>query len=237
MNIVDIYKKSWNFIKNNLKGVALFTLLLALTNYTFIQILSTNGTLRHLLYLFGMLIVVPITTSLVQIELYNDYKKDKKVEFEGLFKYFRNNNFEEFAIFVTKMSLEIFLYSLLVVIPGIYKSIAYSRAIYIKRKNPTMSYREVLNQSEKEMYGYKGKLFLAQLILGIVTYLTIGLPLINAIRTLIYGIQMTLFEFLGSVGLTSILIIIVLFAVSIFGTVLIPIFQAERDNLKTIKKE
>jgi uncharacterized membrane protein len=59
--------------------------------------------------------------------------------------------------------LFVFLWSLLLLIPGIIKTFAYSMAYYILYYNPGMSAREALKKSQIMMKGYKGKWFLLEL--------------------------------------------------------------------------
>ncbi len=77
-------------------------------------------------------------------------------------------------------ALIITLWTLLLIIPGIVKSYAYSMAFYIKNDNPDWGWRECLNESEKIMKGNKYKLFHLDLtLLGwlIVSILTLGITL------------------------------------------------------------
>jgi len=56
-------------------------------------------------------------------------------------------------------SFFIFLWSLLLIVPGIIKSFSYAMAPYILGDNPQMTAREALRESKKMMDGKKGKLF------------------------------------------------------------------------------
>lgn len=72
----------------------------------------------------------------------------------------------------------VFLWSLLLVVPGIIKAYAYSMAPYILADHPEMTAREALNESKRMTEGYKGDLFLLQLsFLGwhLLALLTCGL--------------------------------------------------------------
>lgn len=57
------------------------------------------------------------------------------------------------------MAFFLYLWTLLFIIPGIVKSLAYSMANYILAENPQMTAREALRASRKLMDGKKGKLF------------------------------------------------------------------------------
>lgn len=56
-----------------------------------------------------------------------------------------------------------FLWSLLLVIPGVIKMLSYSMAFYILDENPDMTAGEALNRSKKMMDGHKMELFLLNL--------------------------------------------------------------------------
>ncbi|MCK4695371.1 MAG: DUF975 family protein [Candidatus Cloacimonetes bacterium] len=59
--------------------------------------------------------------------------------------------------------LYIFLWTLLLIIPGIIASFAYSMVLFIYVDNPEMGISETLRKSKEMMYGYKTKLFLLHL--------------------------------------------------------------------------
>ncbi len=72
--------------------------------------------------------------------------------------------------------IKVILWSLLLIIPGIIKSIEYSMVPYIIAEYPDMSMREVFDWSRRMTYGYKAKIFLLQLsfigwkILGMLSF-------------------------------------------------------------------
>lgn len=61
------------------------------------------------------------------------------------------------------VTLFIFLWSLLLVVPGVVKAYSYALTPYIAHDHPTLSPRECLRQSQRMMNGYKVKLFLLDL--------------------------------------------------------------------------
>ena len=61
------------------------------------------------------------------------------------------------------MMLKVFLWSLLLVVPGIIKGYAYSQAFYLLNDNKKLGYKEALEESEKMMDGHKWELFVLQL--------------------------------------------------------------------------
>lgn len=68
-----------------------------------------------------------------------------------------------------------FLWSLLLIVPGIIKRYAYSQAMFILADNPDIGAREAIRRSEEMMMGHKMELFLLELsflgwhLLGLVT--------------------------------------------------------------------
>jgi uncharacterized membrane protein len=79
------------------------------------------------------------------------------------------------------MTVLIFLWSLLLFIPGIIKAIAYSEVGFILAENRTLEYKEALERSESMMQGHKMRFF--ELMLSFIGWfllsiLTAGIGLI-----------------------------------------------------------
>jgi uncharacterized membrane protein len=89
--------------------------------------------------------------------------------FEGFNRFFRSF----LLMFLT--SLLTALWSLLLLVPGIVKALAYSMAFYIMRDNPDIEPLDAIDKSQVMMRGYKGKLLLLELsfigwaLLGLLT--------------------------------------------------------------------
>jgi uncharacterized membrane protein len=56
-----------------------------------------------------------------------------------------------------------FLWSMLLIVPGIIKGIAYSMSFYILADNPNMTASEALNESKRITRGHKAELFVLSL--------------------------------------------------------------------------
>ena len=91
--------------------------------------------------------------------------------------------------------LFIFLWSLLLIIPGIVKSYSWALAFYLKKDHPEMTWKEALDTSAKWMSGHKWELFCLELsFIGwmLLAVLTCGLlmfwlsPYMAATRALYY---------------------------------------------------
>jgi len=92
---------------------------------------------------------------------------------------FTKNIFDGFKKFLPSFllmffySLFVFLWSLLLIVPGIIKSFGYAMAIYILYDNPGIKPLEAIKKSQIMMKGYKGKLCL--LYLSFVGWALLGL--------------------------------------------------------------
>lgn len=94
-----------------------------------------------------------------------------------------------------RMNIFIFLWSLLLIIPGIIKSYSYSMAGFIMSENPEMSAKEAMEVSMQMMKGNKWRLFCLQLSFigwGILCIFTLGIgflwlsPYMNAATAAFY---------------------------------------------------
>jgi len=109
----------------------------------------------------------------------------------------------------------IFLWSFLLIVPGIIKSIAYSQTLYILRENPNLSINEAIKESERMMDGYKGSYFMINLQLCLWLFALI-FPSGIAITTLFMGV---------GIVYSLILLVIALIASIVFFLYLIPLYS------------
>ena len=111
--------------------------------------------------------------SLALIDIYMGVSDGRKPEVGDLFSQIRN----VLPAFCTTflVGLFTFLWSLLLIVPGIIKGCSYSQAMYILAENPGISPTEAINRSKAMMDGHKMEYFLLGLsfigwsILGIFT--------------------------------------------------------------------
>lgn len=105
-----------------------------------------------------------------------------------------NKYLNHLATMLVKMLL-IFLWSLLFIIPGIVKAIAYSQAEYIKAENPDMDIMGTLKESERLMKGHKMEYFVLCLsfigwwFLVVITFFLAGIyvmPYYSTTKALFY---------------------------------------------------
>lgn len=102
--------------------------------------------------------------------------RGEEVEFERGFDGF--NYFGRSLALYLLMNIFIFLWMLLLIIPGIVKAFAYSQSFYILADQPELGPMEALDKSQKMMRGAKGKLFLMFInfaILSILCLFTLGI--------------------------------------------------------------
>ncbi len=139
-------------------------------------------------------LVVTPAFSIATVTIYLKLTQYMTPEVGELFSHF--NKFWA-AFKVTFLSgLFTFLWSLLLVIPGIIKAYSYSMAMYILAENPEIGALEAINRSKAMMNGHKMELFVLQLsfigwhLLGAVTlgiaYVWV-LPYINATTANFYN--------------------------------------------------
>ena len=79
------------------------------------------------------------------------------------------------------VSIFVILWSLLLIIPGIIKSLSYSQTFFLLRDHPEFSITEAITESKQFMKGYKWKYFLLNLSFigwGILSLFTLGIGLL-----------------------------------------------------------
>lgn len=120
------------------------------------------------------LLILPLTYGYDTIFLRN--LRSEPVGVEHMFDGFRDYG----RIFVTLLwqNVLVLLWMLLLIVPGIVKSLAYSLTPYILLDNPKLSTVEAIHLSREMMFGYKAKLFLLLLSFigwGILCLFTCGI--------------------------------------------------------------
>lgn len=102
------------------------------------------------------LLILPLTYGFDTIFLRN--LRSEPVGVEHMFDGFRDYG----RIFITLLwqNVLVVLWALLLIVPGIVKSLAYALTPYILLDNPKLSTVEAIHLSREMMFGYKGKLFL-----------------------------------------------------------------------------
>jgi len=102
--------------------------------------------------------------------------RNKEARFEQIFDGFRHFGTALGAYLL--MAIFTFLWSLLLIIPGIIAAISYAMTFYIIAEDPSIDVMDAIDKSKKMMYGYKWKFFCLNLrFLGwaILCILTFGI--------------------------------------------------------------
>lgn len=103
-------------------------------------------------------------------------REDKENTVESIFVGFKTYT-RALAIILLK-NVIIFLFSLLLIVPGFIKMLSYSMACYVSKDHPELSAYECLKRSKDLMWGHKWKLFLLLLSFlgwGLLCLLTLGI--------------------------------------------------------------
>jgi len=101
---------------------------------------------------------------------------DNEPKIEQLFDGFKN--FVKGLITYLLILIKVFLWSLLLIIPGIIVALSYSMTYFILAENPDLSPKEAMKQSKELMDGYKSKYFILSLTflgLGFLCLFTLGI--------------------------------------------------------------
>jgi uncharacterized membrane protein len=168
MNSSDFRQLAWGKLSGNWGGpIAVSLVYLVITSI--LSYITQN-------MLYAGLITVIVTAPL-QIGLYKYYilfSKSLNPEFDVLFDGFKES-FVKSILLTYLTGIFIFLWLLLLIIPGIIKAFAYAMAPYILAEDPNIGITEALDRSQEMMNGYKMDLFILILsffgwfLLGIVT--------------------------------------------------------------------
>lgn len=115
---------------------------------------GTIGT-TVLLAVAAIIIYLPMVWgySIVFLHLQRDEKTDISQLFDGF------KNFKHVLLTLALMSIYTWLWSLLLVIPGIIKSYSYAMTPYIIKDHPELTSEEAINKSMQMMKGHRWKLF------------------------------------------------------------------------------
>ncbi|MBQ3252691.1 MAG: DUF975 family protein [Oscillospiraceae bacterium] len=140
-------------------------------------IMAAVGGLGNVIPVVGQLAVVIVITpafALASTKIFLRLTEGKKPELGDLFTEFSNFWASFKVTFLT--GLFVFLWSLLLYIPGIIKAMSYSQAMYILAENPGIGAREAIDRSKAMMEGHKMELFVLYLsfigwyLLGAITF-------------------------------------------------------------------
>lgn len=167
MRAKDFRAKAWSSLKGKW-GVAV---LVFLVNSI---VLGACGVIPAVGALISLVISGPMTLGVVTV--YTNLIRGEKAEVGQLFDGFKN--FVNAFVLYLVNNIFIALWSLLLIVPGIIKTYAYSMSFYILRDNPEMTQAEARKASIEMMQGNKWRLFCLELsFIGwiLLSMLTLGI--------------------------------------------------------------
>lgn len=123
------------------------------------------------------LLLIPLSISIVWF--YLDIVREKNTDISQVFTIYTDVK-TMLKLIGTSIIIGIFtfLWSLLLLIPGIIKALAYSQTFMLLKDHPEYSVFEAITESRRRMKGYKGKYFLLNLSFigwGILCLFTLGI--------------------------------------------------------------
>ncbi len=131
-------------------------------------IMGAVSSLSSFLVVGPILLVPPLTLGLTYNIL--GMTQGEKVDLGVLFSGF--NRFGDAVVLYIVQSIFTFLWSLLLVVPGIIKAISYSMSTFILAEHPEMSGLEALKESQRITNGRKADLFV--LYLSFIPWILLG---------------------------------------------------------------
>ena len=147
-SIGTIFNESKTLLKENLHNTLIATILF-------------NLAFNLLAYLSGgigvVLIALPITFGF-SVAFLQMVRNNQPIELAQVVAPLKAKNYWGILITYGWSALYIALWSLLFIIPGIYKALTYSLAPYIVADNPEITGKEALKKSEEMMKGHIGRL-------------------------------------------------------------------------------
>ncbi len=126
-------------------------------------------------WIISIVVCLPISWGLY-IMFYQLHRERKLPALDSLFIGFQD--FGRILGTMLLMQVYIFLWSLLLIVPGIIKTCSYAMTPYILREHPELSYNAAIERSMAMMEGHKMKFFLLGLSFigwGILCILTLGI--------------------------------------------------------------
>ena len=165
----SLWKQTWEKMRGNWGKLILAGL---------IQILIVHGAnLLSVISVVSGIVLFPLTVGLMKCFLCVAQQKAWGIEqlFDPFNEYFR------MLWGFLRMTLVIFLFFLLLIIPGIIASLAYALTYYVMLEEKDLPVKECMRRSAFLMKGYKWKLFLYGILFScigaIVTICTLGIGL------------------------------------------------------------
>ena len=148
--------KAWETLRDKW-GQAALTSLVIYVAYIVVLVLSALVPILGLVVVLLAFSVLIIGYQFIFLDVYRGKPLDGKTVLEPL------QNYGRYLGGFLLMCVYVFLWSLLLYIPGIIKMLSYSMTFYIMRDNPEMSGEQAIQRSMEMMKGHKMELFLLSL--------------------------------------------------------------------------
>lgn len=181
------------------------------------------------LLLFGGLIytlLVGVLSDYVEVECYLAFREGRKIRPLGCFLLFKEYDVELLKLSILK-NIKIFLWTLLFVFPGVYKSYVYNRVLIEKVDNYTLDSKEAFEKSSENMDGRKMQLFGYQILISLPLFISCITIFSNAFD-LLYVNGINSFALAAGGIIVNILLIIIFAILTTFLSVsLNATFQSE----------
>lgn len=130
--------------------------------------------------LVSIFVFYPLAMSLVIMYL-SFVQRGEELSIKGLLDGFKSPYYSKSVVMYLLIAIYTCLWTLLLIVPGIIKSLSYSLAPYILAENPELTAGEAINRSMEMMKGHKMQLFLISLgyaLLSLLSLLALGIPLL-----------------------------------------------------------
>lgn len=122
---------------------------------------ALNLILGENLSFLTLLLILPMAWGLTVMFL--DVIRGGKPQYSTLIEGYKGDNLGRVWGTMLLQSLYVFLWCLLLIVPGIIKGLSYSMTSFILRDNPELKYNAAIEKSMAMMQGHKMQLFLLEL--------------------------------------------------------------------------
>ncbi len=152
MNNEEIRREAREFLKDKWLNLALVWLIFGAVLSLVPATLGIGG-------IVALIVGGPLMLGISRIFLKLWHRQDFQIEemFQGF------NDFSRSLVAYLLMCLYVFLWSLLLVVPGIIAAISYSMTFFIMAEDPKIEAQEALRKSKEMMEGHKTEFFLLML--------------------------------------------------------------------------
>lgn len=168
------------FMAGNWKSAVIITLVNFLIITAFELLNIGDSTITKILYFVGLIaVLLPLNYGYLMTFL--RFSRGENLAVENLFAMFKGDYYKKSVVLGLLNMVYTLLWTLLLIVPGLIKSLSYALAPYIMIDNPELSAEEAICKSMKMMEGHKMDLFLIQLGyagLGLLSMLLLGIPLL-----------------------------------------------------------